>query len=66
MTRLELTDEEARELAAALEIYLHGLRGELAAADARDFKSLVRERLQLLELVAERLHQATAEGDSLH
>jgi len=55
MLRLDLTDEEARELSDALTAQLHGLRFELSAADARQFKHDLRERLDRLEQIAARL-----------
>jgi hypothetical protein len=53
--RLDLTDEEARELGSALDAQLHGLRVELSAADIREYKHELRERLDLLERIAARL-----------
>jgi hypothetical protein len=55
MVRLELTDDEARELATALEAHLHSMRFELSAADIRDFKHDLRARLEVLEKIAARL-----------
>ena len=52
--RLDLTDDEARELSSALEAQLHGLRFELSAADNRDYKHELRERLERLEGTAAR------------
>ena len=62
MPRLELNDEEARELAQALEAQVHELRVELARADIREFKADVRARLELLERVAARLPGAREPG----
>jgi hypothetical protein len=53
--RLDLTDDEARELSSALEAQLHGLRFELSAADNRDYKHELRDRLERLERIAARL-----------
>ena len=53
--RLDLTDDEARELGSALEAQLHGLRFELSAADSREYKHELRERLERLERIAARL-----------
>jgi hypothetical protein len=61
MTRLDLTDEEARELALALKMQLHGLRVELTNADAREFKAALRQRLELLERLTARLGASAAE-----
>jgi hypothetical protein len=56
MLRLDLTDDEARELSEALTAQLHSLRFELNAADARQFKHDLRERLDHLERIAARLN----------
>jgi len=53
--RLDLTDDEARELGSALDAQLHRLLFELSAADSRDYKHELRERLDLLERIAVRL-----------
>jgi hypothetical protein len=53
--QLYLSDDEARELGSALEAQLHGLRFELSAADRREYKHELRERLDLLERIAARL-----------
>jgi len=53
--RLDLTDDEARELGSALDAQLHRLLFELSAADSRDYKHELRERLDLLERIAARL-----------
>jgi hypothetical protein len=55
MPRLDLTDEEARDLAAALMAQLHGMRVELSAAEVRQFKHSLRERIDRLEQVSARL-----------
>ena len=60
VTRLELTDDEARELKLALETQTHRLRVELINADARDFKAGLREELTRLERVTERLTASMA------
>ena len=52
MVRLELSDEDASELSDALTAQLHSLRFELSAADARQFRHDLRERLERLEHVA--------------
>jgi hypothetical protein len=61
MVRLELSDEDVRELSDALAAQLHGLRFELSAADVRQFKHDLRERLERLERIAARLAGATGE-----
>jgi hypothetical protein len=45
MPRLDLTDDEARELGSALTAQLHSMRVELSAAEVRQFKHDLRERL---------------------
>ena len=59
MVRLDLSDEEAGELAEALEAQLHSLRFELSAADIREFKHDLRDRLDNLEQIAARLERKT-------
>jgi len=59
--RLDLTDDEARELGDALTAQLHSLRYELNAADVRQFKHDLRERLNRLEQIAARLAIETAQ-----
>jgi hypothetical protein len=61
MLRLDLTDDEARELSDALTAQLHSLRFELSAADSRQFKHDLRERLDRLEQIAARLGIDTAQ-----
>jgi len=61
MVRLDLTDDEARELGDALTAQLHSLRYELSAADVRQFKHDLRERLDQLEQIAARLAIETAQ-----
>ena len=63
MVRLELSDDEASELSDALTAQLHSLRFELNAADARQFKHDLRERLDRLEHVAARLAGACETGE---
>jgi hypothetical protein len=55
MVRLDLSDDEARELDAALTAQLHILRAELSKADIRHYKHDLRDRLDRLEQVAARL-----------
>ena len=68
MPTLDLTEEEARELSTALEIRLHGLRAELAAADAREYRAGLRHILDRVERIAahlaERLPAARGAGAS--
>jgi hypothetical protein len=60
MIRLELDDEEVRELRSALSVHLIELRAELAVADARQYKAELREELKRLERIAARLEQPLA------
>jgi len=57
MLRLELSEDEVRELATALTAQLHVLRAELNKADIRHYKHDLRERLDRLELIAARLER---------
>jgi hypothetical protein len=63
MVRLELSNEDASELSDALTAQLHSLRFELSAADARQFRHDLRERLERLEHVAAMLASETAESE---
>ena len=63
MVRLDLSDDEARALGDALTAQLHSLRFELSAADARQFRHDLRERLERLEHVAALLASETAESE---
>jgi hypothetical protein len=58
--RLDLDDEEARELRSALSVHLVELRAELAVADSREYKAGLREELDRLERIAARLEQPLA------
>jgi len=58
MKRLDLTDDDASELDAALTRELHGLRTELAAAEDRAFRANLRARLDRLEGIAARLSES--------
>jgi hypothetical protein len=62
MVRLELSEDEARELSEALAAQLHSLRFELTAADARQFRHDLRERLNRLERVAALLAREAADS----
>lgn len=55
MVRLDLSDDEARELDVALTAQLHVLRAELSKADIREYKHELRDRLDRLERVAAHL-----------
>lgn len=60
MIRLDLDDEEARELRSALSVHLIELRAELAVADSREYKAGLREQLDRLEHIEARLQQPLA------
>jgi len=62
VTRLDLSDDEARELKLALETQAHRLRVELINADAREFRAGLRDELTRLERVTERLTASMAAG----
>jgi hypothetical protein len=64
MPRLDLTDDEARDLAGALTAQLHSLRVELSAAEVRQFKHDLRQRLDRLEKVSARLAGQLGSDDS--
>ena len=63
MPRLELTDEEAHDLREALAAQLHIMRVELSAADVRQAKHDLRERLERLEQIAARLTRVMSSED---
>ena len=51
MIRLELTLEEAQELANVLPEYLSELRAEISATDSHDFKEQLRiEKRELIDI----------------
>jgi CBS-domain-containing membrane protein len=56
--RLDLDDSERMDLQTALELQLRSLREELAHTDDRDYRRSVRERLDRLEQVANRITRA--------
>jgi len=64
MVRLELAEDEAQELSDAITAQLHVLRAELSAADIREFKHELRERLDLLEAAAARLAHEIAAAEA--
>ena len=53
--QLELNDDERRALNIALDAHLLSLRNELAHTDDRGFRHMLRERLDRLEHVSEKL-----------
>jgi len=62
---LELTEDEARELSTALEIRIHGLRAELAAADAREYRVMLRGTLERVEMIAAHLAERLGGADAV-
>jgi len=56
--KLELSDDELRELTLALEEQRHGLMIELTNADAREFKDRLRAQLEKVETLAARLESS--------
>ena len=51
MIRLELTLEEAQELANVLQEYLSELRAEISATDSHDFKEQLKtEKRELIDI----------------
>ena len=65
MPTLELSDDEARELSTALQIRIHGLRAELAAADARAYRAELRRTLDRVERIAAQLAERLQGGADL-
>jgi hypothetical protein len=60
MVKLELTDDEARELSAGLEQFLVQMEREIAATDSRDFRLDLQKRENVIRDVTERLKQTAA------
>jgi len=52
---IQLSEAEARDLAAILESYLSDLRMEIADTDSHDFRETLKERKAFLEDLLERL-----------
>jgi hypothetical protein len=55
MVRLELSDEEASELGSVMEAERHRLLFEVSAADVREAKHDLKDRLDVLERIQARL-----------
>ncbi len=55
MTRLELTSQEAAQLAQALETYLSDLRMEIADTDRHEFREELKRQEETLRSLMERL-----------
>lgn len=62
---LELSAPEARELKQALESALHKLLEEIAHADQRAYREMLRERYDRLEQLNRRL-DVSVEADSVY
>jgi hypothetical protein len=62
--RLDLSDDEARDLGTALTEQLHVLRAELSAADIRQARRDLRDRLERLERIAARLEREAGAGEA--
>jgi hypothetical protein len=62
---LELSSVEARELKQALDTALHGLLEELAHADQRAYRDMLRERYDRMEQLNRRL-ELSLEGDQVY
>ncbi len=55
MVRLELTDDEAKELSIDLQQTLTGMEREIAGTDARDYRLELHKRERVLKDVMNRL-----------
>ncbi len=55
MAQLSLTDEEARTLSKALEMYVSDLRMEIGATDAHDFREGLKREEAVIYRLLERL-----------
>ena len=62
---LELTSEEMRLLASALDSHLHRLLEELTHADDRAFKAELKEQLTAYEAIRRKL-AVTSAGDEIY
>ncbi|MHB8838948.1 MAG: hypothetical protein ACYC7F_08360 [Gemmatimonadaceae bacterium] len=58
--QIQLSDQEARELHDLLHDYLPILRREVARTDAKEFRHLLVQRLDLVERLVEDLSVVTA------
>jgi hypothetical protein len=61
---LRLTPDEARDLKLALEVRVQALGIELGGTDTREYRAILRERLERLETILARLDD-DAHPDSL-
>lgn len=61
--RLELDGREVEELRLALQAQQARLLAELARADHRAFREMLKEKVEVLEQVAARLETVTQLGD---
>jgi hypothetical protein len=55
MVKFEMTEEEAKIMANALENYLSHMRVELAGTHRREFREALKEREKALEALFQRL-----------
>jgi hypothetical protein len=62
---LELSTPEARELKQSLERSLHTLLEEIAHADQRAYRDMLRERYERLDQLNRRI-DVSVEGDSVY
>jgi len=60
---LELATDEARELKAALDIHLIEMRGELVNTDDRAYRADLKQTLERLERVADKLDNLLHGGE---
>ena len=60
MARLELSAEEARELAGILEDYLSDLRMEIVDTDSQEFRDGLKKRKEFLTRVVDQLKSSNS------
>jgi uncharacterized UPF0160 family protein len=58
MARLELDEDEAKELREVIERYLPDLRAESADTDDKEFKAFLKKREAFMRKIIDRLQQA--------
>ncbi len=58
--QLDLDGVESSDLKNALDLYLRSLREELVHTDDRSYRRSIREKLERLENIAERLARGSA------
>jgi hypothetical protein len=62
--QLQLTDQEARDLHDLLHDYLPALRREVARTDAKEFRHMLVQRLDLAERLLNELSVQVTQGAS--